>query len=124
VDENWKTQNWGNTGGSNWSNIRITTTRVDLDHITFTVIIAYSSNIRFVVIITNISHVKVVIIGIDNNGSTIKCTIANKGIKITTIDYEHNRKSTFYSIRRIVYNINRLDCSTTRSASNFWPTRL
>jgi hypothetical protein len=59
------------------------------------------------VIITNTSHIRVIIIGVDNNKSTNKCTTVNKGIRSTTTDSKYNKESTFDSIKRTIYNTNR-----------------
>ncbi len=70
------------------------------------------------IIVANINHIRVVIIRVDNNKLTKKCTTANRGIRNIIIDYKHNKKSTFDLIGKIICTINRsngsdnIDCNT------------
>jgi len=89
-----------------------------------------SYHFRSIVITTDTSHIRIVVPWVDNNRSTNKCIVTNRGIRNIITDFEHNKESTFDSIwntrgiDRSNYNTNGLDYSIARSVSNFWPTRL
>jgi hypothetical protein len=106
-----------------------------LDHISSTIITTNSRNIIFSITVTDRSYIKVTITGINNNKLANKCTTANKGTRNTTIDFKHNKKSTFDLIGKIVCtinisngldsidynttNTNKSNYSTTKSTSDF-----
>lgn len=71
--------------------IWIAITWANLDHVTYVVTLVDSNNIRFVVTTPNTSQIKVAVTWTNNNKSTNKCIIANRGTRNTTTNFEHNR---------------------------------
>ncbi len=48
--------------------------------------------------IANTSHIRIIVLKVDNNRSTNKCTPTNKSTRSTITKSEHNKESTFNSI--------------------------
>ncbi len=99
---NWRTKNSKSIKGSNWTNIRATTTK------------ANSYHIRSMIITLVTKHTKVVIMGTNNNISPNKCMVISRGTKKKT-NSECNKESTIdsiwntTSINKSNYNIDRLN---------------